>query len=81
MERKTLVSVVLLIGVLCWMSPMAWTQERALTGEKTGIVDVWMYVVSEEGVDYLVLELKADNIPIHLDFFFFCIPALFINQK
>lgn len=61
MERKTLVSVVLLIGVLCWMSPMAWAQERAETGEKTGIVDVWMHVVDQEGVDYLVLDFKADN--------------------
>ena len=31
MERKILVYVVLLIGVLCWMSPMGWAQEREVT--------------------------------------------------
>lgn len=62
MERKTLVSVVLLIGILCWMSPMVWAQEGPVViAAELGIVDVWMHVVDEEGVDYLVLELKADH--------------------
>lgn len=63
MERSSLLYVVLLIGVLCWMSPMAWAQDdpRVRDDGGSGIIDLWMRIVAEEGVDYLVLDLKADN--------------------
>jgi len=44
------------------MNPMAWAQdEPRVLGGGTGIIALWTHIVAEEGVDYLVLDLKADN--------------------